>query len=249
MAPYLQEDATRDGRRKWPAVLQFLAVGALVLLSAPFVLHALHFGFGGLVSDLSRVTHLYRTDGTVSNPAMFGHMVAGAVITLLAPLQLLTVLRRRLPFVHRLIGYVVCCTAVLTAVGGLAYIWLRQTIGVAYIWLRQTIGGPLMDFAFAGYGLCVLAAAIQAVRFARARDFERHRRWALRMFVLAIGSWIYRVHYQLWHLATGGLWTEPGFTGPFDLFQLFAFYVPYLVGLEIYFRLRPSVAVQPAAAE
>ena len=29
-------------------------------------------------------------------------------------------------------------------------------------------------------------------------------------------------------------WMEPNFSGPFDQFQLFAFYVPYLVGLEIW---------------
>lgn len=225
-------------RSKTQTILQLLAVGLLVSLSAPFVIHALRFGFDGLFSNPSASTHLYRPGGWVSNPAIFGHMVAGAVITLLAPLQLLPQIRERLPRVHRVIGYLVCIFAVLSAVGGLAYIGLRQTIG-----------GPLMDLAFAGYGLCVLAAAVQAVRFARARDFDRHRRWALRMFVLAIGSWLYRVHYQIWYLATGGLWMEPGFTGPFDLFQLFAFYVPYLVGLEIYFRLRPVRTAQPVAVK
>ncbi len=215
-----------------------MAVGALVLLSAPFIVHATRFGFEGLAADLSQGTHLFRVGAWVSNPAIFAHMVTGAVITLLAPPQLLPTVRNRFPAVHRAIGYLVCGCAVLTALGGLAYIALRQTVG-----------GPLMDFAFAGYGLCVLVAASQTIRFARARAFDRHRRWALRMFVLAIGSWLYRVHYQIWYLATGGLWMEPGFSGPFDLFQLFAFYVPYLIGLEIYFRLKPAQRVQPAPAE
>ncbi|WP_271087805.1 DUF2306 domain-containing protein [Hoeflea poritis] len=236
-APDLREPVLPVRRSKKQTILQMFAVGLLASLALPFVFHAFGFGIEGLLSNLSARTHLYRPGALVSNPAIFSHMLAGAVITLLAPLQLLPQIRERIPRFHRWIGYIVCVCAVLSAVGGLAYIGLRQTIG-----------GPLMDFAFAGYGLCVLAAAVQTVRFARARNFERHRRWALRMFVLAIGSWLYRLHYQIWYLATGGLWMAPGFTGPFDLFQLFAFYVPYLIGLEIYFRLRPVRTAQPAAA-
>ena len=58
------------------------------------------------------------------------------------------------------------------------------------------------------------------------------------MVVLAIGSWLYRLQYQLWYLATGGLWMEANFSGRFDQFQLFAFYVPYLIGIELWIRLR-----------
>lgn len=218
-------------RRRMPDWLPLLLV---LLLAMPFISSAIGLGMSGLSSDLSGQTHLFASDGLISNPAMFGHMVTGAIITFLAPLQLLVPLRRRFPAIHRWSGRLLCTLAVVTAVAGLVYMALRPTIG-----------GPLMSLAFAGYGVCVLVAAFQTVRFARAREFERHRRWALRMFFLAIGSWLYRVQYQIWFLVTGGAWMEPDFSGPFDLFQLFAFYVPYLVGLEIYFRKRKITPVLP----
>ncbi|MEM9104565.1 MAG: DUF2306 domain-containing protein [Pseudomonadota bacterium] len=211
----------------WRRLADWLPLLLVVLLASPFITHAIGFGFRGLTSDLTGSTYLFASDGLVSNPAMFAHMISGAIITFLAPFQLLVPLRRRYPAIHRWSGRVLCVLAVFTALAGLIYMALRPTIG-----------GPLMSIAFSGYGLCVLVAAFQTMRFARARDFERHRRWALRMFFLAIGSWLYRVQYQIWYLLTGGLWMEPNFSGAFDLFQLFAFYVPYLIGLEIYFRSR-----------
>ena len=196
-------------------------------MALPFIVHAFSVGLQGLTTDLSVQSHLFSPGHPTATAAIFAHMVAGALITLLAPLQLLAPLRNRFPAVHRWSGYVLFTGAAAAGLGGLAYI-------VA----RRTIGGPMMDFAFAGYGICLLIAAVQTVRFARARNFERHREWGLRLFVLAIGSWLYRLHYQLWYVATGGLWMEPNFSGPFDQFQLFAFYVPYLVGFEIWIRLR-----------
>ncbi len=206
-----------------------------VVLALPFVLHASSFGLRGLTTDLSVQSHLFSPGHPAATTAIFAHMLAGALITLLAPLQLLAPLRARFPAIHRWSGYTLFAGAIVAGLGGLAYIALRHTIG-----------GPMMDFAFAGYGVCLLIAALQTVRLARARNFERHQEWGLRLFVLAIGSWLYRLQYQLWYLATGGLWMEPNFSGPFDQFQLFAFYVPYLIGLEIWFRLRRRPLERPA---
>lgn len=89
---------------------------------------------------------------------------------------------------HRAIGYLFFVTAILTTGGGLACIAVRGTIG-----------GWLMDIGFSLRGACPMVTAVVTVRHARRRDRERHRRWALRFFVLAIASWLYRVHHGLWH--------------------------------------------------
>ncbi len=217
----------RHRRRDWRPALTYVALATVALLSMSFVIRAAGLGWAGLTTDLTGVSRLFAADGWLSNPAIFGHMIPGAIITLLAPLQLVAPLRNRYPRVHRWTGYVFFVCALASAVGG-----------TTYIVVHGTIGGPLMDVGFAAYGVCVFAAAIQTVRYARARQFDRHREWALRLFFLAIGSWIYRAHYSVWFFMTGGLWVAPGFTGPFDQFQIFAFYVPYLIGLEVYFRLR-----------
>ena len=94
------------------------------------------------------------------------------------------------------------------------------------------------------FGVLTLLAAIQTIRHAQASRLNAHAKWALRFFWLAIGSWLYRVHYGLWYLTTDGLWSNAAFTGVFDLIQNFAFYVPYLIGLEIYLaRKRYRVVV------
>ena len=84
-----------------------------------------------------------------------------------------------------------------------------------------------MDWGFGLYGGLMALAAVQTVRLARRRD-PRHRLWAERLVILALASWLYRVHYGIWEIATGGAGSRPDFSGPFDLVQVFAFYLPYL---------------------
>ncbi len=198
----------------------------------PFVLYAVNFGQGGLRHALPEPHYILSTNST-ANVAIFSHMLAGAVITLLVPFQLIGPLRRRAPKLHRWSGRIIAACAIITAIGGLIYIPLRGTIG----------GWP-MDAGFTLYGMLILLTATQTYRFARARRVTDHNAWALRLFWLAIGSWLYRVHYGLWYLATDGLWSNPDFTGGFDLVQNFAFYLPYLIGVELYLaRKRYRVAV------
>ena len=83
------------------------------------------------------------------------------------------------------------------------------------------------------------------MRYARARNFQRHREWALRLFVLALGSWLFRVHYGLWFALTDGLGSTPDLTGPFDRIQVFAFFLPYLVWLEWYLRRKQPTEPAP----
>ncbi len=220
--------------RVWPI---HLGLGALLLVAMPFAWHSWSFGVAGLARDLDEPTHLFRAGAWLSNALIFLHMLGGAAITVLAPLQVLPVLRTRAPALHRASGYLLAGLAVLTALAGLAYIPLRGTVG-----------GPWMDVAFAGYGALLLLAAVQAPRMARARDFSAHRAWALRLFVLAMGSLIYRLHYAVWYLATDGLASAPDFSGAFDRVTLFAFYLPYLAALELWLRLRPAPPPQPAGA-
>ena len=212
-------------------------LGLLWVLSLGFVDYSLRFGLEGFGLGALRETHLAAPGAWLSNGLMSLHMVTGAALTLLAPLQLVPALRRRWPRAHRGLGRGVVALALVTAVAGLGYIALRGTVG-----------GTMMDAAFAGYGLCLLVAGTMALRAARAGDFARHRDWAARLFVLAIGSFLYRLHYALWYMATGGVASEPDFTGAFDIVTMWAFYVPYLIGVEIWLRWRRPPAPVPAAA-
>jgi hypothetical protein len=190
-----------------------------------FAAYSMMFGLRGLGLDLSQETYLYTPGRMSPNLAVFSHMVLGGLIMLLAPLQLIGRVRAGYPRLHRITGRVVVAGSIVTALGGLGYIALRGTIA-----------GPLMDAGFALYGGLLLLAAVQVLRLARAGDTPRHRAWALRLIVLIMGSLIFRLHYTIWYLATGGLWSTEALDGPFDQVNYVAFYLPYLAMLE--FRLR-----------
>ena len=217
-------------RKRLPR-LGLIVLGLVFLMLLPFVHYAWDFGWRGLTRDLTGVSYIYTSGGRLPNTGIFAHMMLGAFVTLVAPLQLVPFLRNRWPTVHRASGYLIFTAALLTASGGLVYIAVRGTIG-----------GALMDIGFSLYGACLMVAAVMTVHHARRRQKERHRQWALRFFVLVIASWLYRVHYGVWHAMTGGLASEKDFSGLFDQIQNFAFFVPYLIALEIYFRSRRHLA-------
>ncbi|SFS21765.1 DUF2306 domain-containing protein [Yoonia litorea] len=205
---------------------RIITMSLLALLMLPFALYSVDFGQGGLRDRLAE-PHYLQTDSASANLALFSHMILGGIVTCLVPFQLIGRLRDRYPQAHRWSGRLIALSALVTAFGGLVFITLKGTIG-----------GAVMDAGFALYGALLLLTAGMAWRMARQGDFERHRAWALRFFWLAIGSWLYRVQYGLWYLATDGLWSEPDFSGSFDLAMNFAFYLPYLIGVEIYLRMK-----------
>ncbi|MDD9718284.1 DUF2306 domain-containing protein [Dinoroseobacter sp. PD6] len=204
----------------------YLGLGAVWLLALPFVAYAAAFGWRGLVADPGAESYLFDTGARGAEVALAAHMLAGALITALVPIQVLPVLRRRWPGLHRAAGRVIAGAAGMAALGGLAFIAVQGTIG-----------GAVMDLGFGLYGALMLLAAVQAVRRARARDLAGHQIWALRLAVLAMASWAYRVHYGLWYALTGGLGSNEAFTGAFDRVQVFAFFLPYLLLVELW-RLR-----------
>ncbi len=202
----------------------------LILCVLWFVDHSVTRGLSLGDSEERATSRLFHAGSDLGNSAIYGHMVFGGLITGLAPLQLIPALRRNWPRAHHLIGYTVAGMALLTAFGGLVYLALHGAIG----------GAPMVA-GFALYGALMGLAAVQTLRFARTRD-PRHRDWAARLIVLVLGSYLYRVHYGLNYALFGGIGTNPDFTGPFDLAQNVAFYLPYLLLLELWLRRRRQPA-------
>jgi hypothetical protein len=170
---------------------------------------------------------LYERGTPAATVAIGLHFLAGGLILVLGCVQLVAPLRERHPAVHRGLGRLYVGAAALAGLGGLGYIAAKGTVG-----------GAGMDVGFGLYGVLVVLCAVQAYRYARARRIDLHRAWALRLFALALGSWLYRMDYGFWLLLAGPLGHTTDFRGPFDQVMSFWFYLPNLVVVEAYLRGR-----------
>lgn len=165
----------------------------------------------------------------LGNAMLSLHLVFALLMTGIGVLQLIPALRRRAPALHRGMGRVFMVGAVLGSLSGFYLIWVRGTVG-----------GVSMQVATSLNGVLIIAFAILAWRHARARRFEEHRRWALRLFLAANGVWFFRVGLMLWLL----VWQAPvgfdpkTFTGPFLLVLNYAQFLLPLAVLELYLRVR-----------
>lgn len=173
---------------------------------------------------------LYEPHTPVASAGIGLHFFAGAVLLLLGPVQLIGAIRKHVPALHRWIGRLYALAALAAGVGGLTFIAAKGTVG-----------GLAMDVAFATYGALMVLAAVQAVRHAMARRIDVHRQWAIRLYALAIGSWLYRIGYGLF-FAFGGPdnpgHVETDFSGWFDHVMNWAFFLPPLIIGELYLRAR-----------
>lgn len=213
-------------RRYIPTLLLLV----LALNTGWFVIYSGDLGLRGLISQVpGEVSRVFQNDSILANAGVALHMIAGAALTFGAPLQALPIVRRRWPGLHRRVGYVLFVLAVATGLGGLVYITLNGTIG-----------GWWMSLWFAIYGAAMIWTAVNTVYYAIAKDLRRHFDWAVRLIILAVGSWIYRMHYAIWYAATDGVASNKDFTGLFDQIQVVAFFVPYLLIAEIVLRWRDA---------
>jgi len=98
------------------------------------------------------------------------------------------------------------------------------------------VGGTMMNVGFAAYGVAMLVCGIQTIRFARIKLLDQHRAWAIRLYALAFGSWLYRMYYGFMFFS-GILEIGPrDFRDPIDVFMIFFFWIPNLLVAEFFIR-------------
>jgi len=204
---------------------------------------AAFYGLTALRGDYHgwKITHGYVPGVTSGNWAVVMHVVSAAVIMFAGAIQLVPQVRNRFPAFHRWNGRIYMLTAVTLSVAGLYITWIRGSVGDLSQHLGSTLNAVLI-WLFAGI----------ALRYALARDFKTHRRWALRFFIVTSGSWFYRIVFFLTlAIFKGPIGFDPNtFTGPFPTIMGFATYLFPLAVLELYFRAqdRPSAPSRFATA-
>lgn len=171
----------------------------------------------------------YLAGDTIGNLGFAVHVGFAALLTGSGMVQLLPIVRRRAPHVHRWSGRVFIGSAVILALGGLALVWLRGT----YLNLPGALG---ISFN----AITILVCLGFAWMLARRRDFAAHRRWALRLFAVASAVWFMRVAYMAWGIATGGAGIGDAMDGPFDYFLVFGNTLLPLLVIEVFLRAEAS---------
>lgn len=166
--------------------------------------------------------HLYSPDKPAAMTGMFSHFFFGCILMILGPIQFSAIIRKKYTYIHRWIGILYTFSAFITGFGGIVFL---GTWGA--------VGGTPMLIGFSIYGLLMMACSFQTIRFAIMRQLNQHRQWAIRLFALVMGSWIYRMGYGFIHLSLNDWGLGPNFSGPLDYFMSFAFFIIPLFVAEI----------------
>jgi tetratricopeptide (TPR) repeat protein len=175
----------------------------------------------------------------MGNFALATHLISAVIIILAGTLQLIPQIRNRFPVFHRWTGRLYIVTAFTVGLAGLYLMWARGTVGD----LPQHLGTSLM-------AILIMIFALMALRYAVARDFKTHRRWALRLYLVVSASLFIRAGIFLSLLLNRGPFGfDPAtFSGPFLTFVSFAQYLVPLAVLELYLHAqqRPGALMRIA---
>jgi len=173
------------------------------------------------------MTHGYAPDHPMGNLVVAIHLTSAVIILFSGAIQLIPQIRRRAPSFHRWNGRIYFVTAFTVSLAGLYMMWFRGTVGDLPQHLGQSLDAAL-----------IMLCAAMALRYALARDFKTHRRWALRLFMVVSASLFIRAGIFLSFLLNHGPFgfNAVTFSGPFLTFMSFAQYLVPLAVLEVYLR-------------
>ena len=206
------------------------AIGQWLFLSYVVVVYGSSAWRGALGEWNQHLSGAYQPGQTANNVAAILHIALAVVILGGGPLQLIPQIRQRFARFHRWLGRSYLLAVVTTALAGM------------YLLANRDIGGVALTAGFVIQVFLILGFSWMALRHARRREFAQHRRWALRLFMVASAVWFFRVMLMAWLILTGGMGvdTETG-KGPFLDVMSFGQYVPLLI-LELYFRAQSSAS-------
>lgn len=159
------------------------------------------------------------------NLAFGAHVLLAATIVLAGTLQLVPQIRARAITFHRWNGRVFMTAAILASVAGLYMVWIRghQQTGIVGA-IGITLNAAL-----------VLSFATVAWRAAASRDIIRHRRWAMRTFMVVNGVFWLRLLFPGWVVITQA---EPSAL-TFHILGFASYLLPWAL-LELYLHAKDN---------
>ncbi|UPG92174.1 DUF2306 domain-containing protein [Luteibacter aegosomaticola] len=167
----------------------------------------------------------------LGNLAVAVHVLLAAFVIASGSLQILPSLRRNYPRFHRW--------------NGRAYLASLLTVSIAGLWMLafdRGFVGASQNGNVAINGVLLILCCAFAWAAARRRDLSAHRRWALRVFALAAGVWVFRIGLAGWIAIRGGLvgFDPATMQGPALAALSICEWVAPLLLLELYLRAEQS---------
>uniref|UniRef100_UPI003D09F4B5 DUF2306 domain-containing protein n=1 Tax=Pseudoalteromonas sp. TaxID=53249 RepID=UPI003D09F4B5 len=129
---------------------------------------------------------------------------------------------------------------------GRVFVVLACCISFAGMYLmivRGTVGNTLMHALTMFGGLVVIVSSIFTVKTARARNFNAHQKWTIRLYLAANGVLFFRLLIFAWFLVFGTLGVDTAtFTGPAVLaVSLCSYLVPLLIAELVRYAARTNI--------
>jgi|TARA_B100000470_G_C19771740_1_gene383365 uncharacterized membrane protein len=218
---------------------------SLLMAQICFVVYLiLGYGMTGLTTGLSGWNRLnntaYVANDATGNLMYAVHVLFAVVMILGGSLQLIEKLRAKYRTFHRYNGRVFVVLACCISFAGM-YLMI----------VRGTVGNTLMHALTMFGGFVVIVSSIFAVKTARARDFNAHKTWAIRLYLAANGVLFFRLMIFAWFLVFGTLGVDTAtFTGPAVIaVSLCSYLVPLLIAeLVRYAEQTPHTSITLATA-
>ncbi|WP_293688230.1 DUF2306 domain-containing protein [Spirosoma sp. 48-14] len=172
--------------------------------------------------------HGYVTGDWLGNLVVGIHVLLASILVIGGPLQFIPSVRRYAPRFHRWLGRLYIITAIIVS-----------TAGLIMVWTRGAVGDTIQHISISILAIYCIIFAVLSFLYAKARQFDKHKSWALRLFMVVNGVWLFRVELMCWLLIHGGPvgFNPKTFSGPFlTALTLFTYAIPISLGLlELYF--------------
>jgi Predicted membrane protein (DUF2306) len=159
------------------------------------------------------------------NTFLVFHILLASVILFGGPLQFMPFIRNRFRPFHRYLGRVYLLLAVLISLTGVIMTIQGKSFGSFTLHVFNSLSV-----------IYILWFAVMTIKNAIGKNFQAHRQWALRLFMVANGVWFIRVWPDAWHtLKTWHVLNNFG-TYPENVVAFFTYVLPLqLILLELYF--------------
>jgi hypothetical protein len=167
------------------------------------------------------------------NIMVITHVLFAAIITLGGVVQLVPQIRNKWAAFHRWNGRIYVLTATIVSLSGAFMIITRFDL---------VAGDAFGKWILMLNGALILLCAGMAFKRARQRQFVAHRVWALRLFIVVSGVWLFRIGIMAWLTLHGKpVGFDPvSFSGPFlNVLYVCVYLLPLLL-MEGYLQAHAS---------